>query len=68
MTHPTLTAYERELEARLQAITAALSFDPAKDRDLETCARRIYHENIDLKFAARGLAAKVKADQRPQEL
>ncbi len=29
--------------AQLRAVAAALSFDPAVDRDLETCARRIYH-------------------------
>ena len=52
----------------MSPIAAALSFDPAVDRDLETCARRLYHENVDLKFAARGLAAKVRADQRPNEL
>lgn len=29
--------------AKLRAVEAAASFDPAQDRDLETCVRRLYH-------------------------
>jgi hypothetical protein len=31
-------------EAILAPIASAASFDPAQDRDLETCVRRLYHE------------------------
>lgn len=34
--------------AQLNAIKAGLSFDASQDRDLETCARRLYHTVADL--------------------
>ncbi len=37
-----LTAHNAKA-AQLRAVGAALSYDPAVDRDLETCARRVYH-------------------------
>jgi hypothetical protein len=52
---------------QLRAISAGLSFDPNVDRDLECCARRIYNENIDLRFAANGLRAKL-ARYEPEKL
>ncbi len=39
--------------AQLRAVGAALSFDPAVDRDLETCARRVYAERNDARYVAR---------------
>ncbi len=33
---------------QLQAVCAALSFSPSEDRDLETCARRVYAERDTL--------------------
>lgn len=35
------------LAQELRVVRAALSFDPSQDRDLETCARRIYHGHAD---------------------
>lgn len=40
-----LSAYRASV---LAPLIAALSFDPETDRDLETCARRLYHERSDL--------------------
>ncbi len=45
-----LTAHNAKA-AQLRAVAAALSFDPAMDRDLETCARRVYHENASSQSA-----------------
>ena len=39
-----LAAADQIAQAQLRVIAAALSFDPAVDRDLETCARRVWHE------------------------
>lgn len=47
------------LAQELRVVRAALSFDPTQDRDLETCARRIYHERADFKFAAEGFRKKL---------
>ncbi len=43
-----------QVEGQMDAVSAAASFDPATDRDLETCVRRLYHEHAD---AVRLLAA-----------
>lgn len=43
-----LLRHERDMaQNKLAAVAAGLSFDPAVDRDLETCARRVYHERDD---------------------
>ncbi len=68
--------HERDVaQNELAAVRAALSFDPAVDRDLESCARRLFHDRIDLQFAARGhrmaidkLEEKVKANGRVEEV
>lgn len=43
----TLRHERDQAQAQLAAIRAALSFNPAEDRDLETCARRHFHGHTD---------------------
>lgn len=54
-------------EGALAGIRAAVNGDLHPDVSTETLVRNLYHENVSLRFAARGLAAKVKAGEA-QEL
>lgn len=55
------------LEAQLAAIRAACNGDLQPEVDTETLVRNLYHENVSLRYAATGLAGKVKASEGAQE-
>jgi len=53
-----------EQVVKLRAVRSALNGDLYPNLDEETLARKLYHENVDLRYAAEGMRAKL-AERAP---